>query len=56
MFASDLGPTRGQLETIARLACRLHEVPLKSRFDATTAIVRLTEALPSTNGDSDVPF
>jgi hypothetical protein len=49
MFAPDLPPTRGQLETIARLACELHNVPLGSRLDATTAVVRFTEALAEKN-------
>lgn len=50
-LATDLEPSRGQLATIAHLACELLGQPLTSRLQATVAITRLRLAIE----DGDVP-
>lgn len=52
MFATDREPSRGQHETISRLAGELLGFDLGSRYDASVAIVRLRKAISNHQGQS----
>lgn len=47
MYSTELAPSRGQFETIARLACELLGVRVANRLEATVAITRMHRALQS---------
>lgn len=63
MWSTTIAPSRGQLETLARLACQLLGQPLEHRLHATVAITRLQLAVqagdipqPMRDLDDMVPF
>lgn len=47
MYSTELAPSRGQFEAIARIACELFGVHLENRLDATIAIARMHRSLQS---------
>lgn len=52
MFSTTLPPSRGQWFTLAGLACQALRIKVPTnRFEATQAIVRLTNHLNSNGGE-----